>query len=187
MPEEGVWSPERAVDELVRHDHVTRPDLLAHRAARADADDLAGPEEAETPQVRPIGYLRRQQPMAPAMPGEEGHAAPLERADDDGIRWFAERRGRTHIEHVRDAREVVQPRPADNADLDLGRFGKPLPRALTGRYGPCGGGARTDRVGARPGGGHPTASARPTSYGGGRDVERRVEGGALEGGEADAP
>src|SRR5262245_17911107 len=90
VAEEGGYAPARVVVELIRDHDVERMDVLLHAAHRADGDDRAGAERLEAIDVRPVVDVRGQEPMAPAVAGEEDHGGLPDAPDAVGVRRIAE-------------------------------------------------------------------------------------------------
>ncbi len=57
--------------------------------------------------------------MTTAMPGEKRDFAPLERAQNIGVRGIAERRFLLHFPDIGEAGHAIQPTAADDSDFCL--------------------------------------------------------------------
>ncbi len=80
--EERADAAFRAIEELIGHEDVERPVLLLEAADRARRQDPLDAEHLEAVDVRAEVELGRHEPVADAVPRQEGHALAAERADD---------------------------------------------------------------------------------------------------------
>src|SRR5581483_6652567 len=90
--EERAHPVPRPIDELVRHDDVSRRDLFAETADGAHGDHPLDAELLQREHVRAEVQLARQEPMPAPVPGQEDETRPAEAPDDDLVRGRPERR-----------------------------------------------------------------------------------------------
>src|SRR6267142_5944760 len=91
--EEGADAPPGAVEELIRHHEVQRLVLLLQAADSARRENPFDAEHFEAVDVRPEIELRRKDAVPDAVPRQERHSLPAQRAEDIRPRWIAERCG----------------------------------------------------------------------------------------------
>ena len=127
--EEGADAPVGPIEELVGHHHVQRRVLLLEAADRAGREDPLDAQKLESEDVGAEVELRRRDPVTGPVPREKRHATPTQRRGHIGSARVAERRRQPDLLAVRQLLHVVEPTPADDADLD--RHAPPLrtPRA----------------------------------------------------------
>jgi cellulose synthase/poly-beta-1,6-N-acetylglucosamine synthase-like glycosyltransferase len=145
------------VRELVRHRQRARPVDVRQRADGAGRDHLPHPDRAQRPQVGAVGDAVRREPVAAAVPRQEGHPPPGHLPDHHRVAGHPERGLDRDL--VDGLEELVQPGAAD--DGDAGQAGS-RGRGRAGRAGHGGSGdlrargrrgrGRRGRTGRRPGG-----------------------------------
>jgi hypothetical protein len=118
-PEERVRPAPRAVDELVGDDHVARCDLLAQAADRAHRDDPLHAECLHGVDVSPEVDLARKDPMAAPVAGQEDEACPAEAPDHEVVGRVAEGSLDAHALDPLEARELVEPAAAEDAERPI--------------------------------------------------------------------
>jgi hypothetical protein len=114
--EERRDAPLGEIDELVRHDEVTRLDLLLHRADRADAHEVRRPRLLQRADVRAVVDLMRRDPVAAAVARQEEERRPArERALHEHVARAPERRVDLDLRHVAEALHLVESAAAEDA------------------------------------------------------------------------
>src|SRR3990167_9397279 len=105
------------VDELVlNHDVAARHDLLLERTHRRQRQDPSHAERFERADVRARIDFGRQNPVAPARPGQKRHARAAQPAHADAVGRFAEGRVDFDFLKVLDALHIINAAAADHAD-----------------------------------------------------------------------
>ena len=93
VAEERRWAlAARAVENLVGHDHVPRPDRFLHDAAGADGQNVVHTKLLERVDIGACGHFGWQQPVPPAMSRQKMHRAVANSRLDDGVRGRAKGR-----------------------------------------------------------------------------------------------
>ena len=118
-PEERADAALGTVEELIGNDDVERLHLGAEAADRAGRQDRADAEHLHPEDVRAEVQLGRRDAVAGAVPREECHLAPAQRADEVGPRGIPERRCQRDFFSLRQIGHVVQAAPTNDPDLDL--------------------------------------------------------------------
>ena len=90
----GLHASARAVDELVGDDERAGPEVRSQPADRARGQHLADAERAQRPEVGAVGDLVRRESVVATVPGQEGHPAVADRADDDRVATAGRRASR---------------------------------------------------------------------------------------------
>ena len=114
--EEGHGALAGSVDQLVGHHDVQRLDVLAHAADGAHGDDPLHAERLERPDVGAGVDGGGRNAVAATMAREEGHLHAVQAPATDGVAGIAERRRDRLVAYVFQARHVVEPAAANNAD-----------------------------------------------------------------------
>ena len=122
VAEEGGDAIERAIDELIGEHQIERAQLFTQAAHRAGRDDGFDPEHLEAKNVRPVIQLRGHQPVALAVPGQKRHAFTAQRRQGVRPRRLTERRRQRLPTPIAQLRHVIQPAPANNANLRFHRL-----------------------------------------------------------------
>ena len=91
VPEKTGWPLTRAVNELIRYDHVPRMQMALERSNRGEGDQPAHPQRTHRPDVGPVGHFTGQQLVMPAMAGQEDGLDPLKLSQSQLIGWRPER------------------------------------------------------------------------------------------------
>ena len=120
VAEERGDAAARPIDELIGDHQVERLVLLLQAADGARREDVLDAQRLEAEDVGAEVQLRGHQPVAEAVPRQEGHALAAQRADDVRRRRLAERRLDAPLLPVGQFRHVVQTAAADDADRSRG-------------------------------------------------------------------
>ena len=115
--ERGRSAAPRAIDDLVRHDHVSGNNLLPERTNSRNGDDALNAKCLQRPDVRPHRNLVRHQPVPHAVSRQKRDSLSMQCADDDLIRRVSERGGRRPTFNITQAGHPVEPRAADYGQL----------------------------------------------------------------------
>ena len=122
---------EGAIDELVGNNEIGGLVLFLQRADSRDRNDALHPEFFERVNIRAEVQFRGQNAMAAAMPREKGDFAAFQFAQDEGIRWIAERRLHAHFVLIGKSGHGIEPAAADDANFRLEP--RPAPSTPTAR------------------------------------------------------
>ena len=118
--EEGIDAMPGTVDELVDDDHVSRMNVLFHRADGGDAEDLLRPGHLERQDVRPIVDPVRREADALGRDGARKASRVLPIVPgDDRIGGRPERGRQLQLFHVSQLLELVEPASSDDAECSL--------------------------------------------------------------------
>ena len=92
-----MWArPQLQVDHLVGDHHGAGAELPTQGAHGARGEHLAYAKGAQGPEVGPVGDAVRREAVVLAVPRDEGHAPPVQLADDEVAAGVAERRAHPH-------------------------------------------------------------------------------------------
>jgi hypothetical protein len=134
VAEEGVDAVAGAVEELVGDDDVGRLVVDLQRADGGDRDQLLDSQRLEAVDVGAVVELGRRQPVAASVARQEGDRAPVQLADDVGVRRLAERRRDPPLLAHHQPLHLVEAAAADHTDTNIAHGetllskGKPDPR-----------------------------------------------------------
>jgi hypothetical protein len=109
-------APARAIEKLIGHDEVERPEILTQAAHGARRQDPFDAQQLESKNVGPEVELRRRQPVADAVPREKGDAPAAQRGNDIGPGRIAKWRRDDAFLAVGELGHVVETGAADDAD-----------------------------------------------------------------------
>ena len=114
--EEGFFTPEGAVDELVHDNEIARRHLFAERAAGGDGNHVGHADAFQRVYVGAIGDGGRPVDVASTVPWQERHLHPVQRAGQDLVRGGAP--GAVHRLPCRALQpvDVIDARSADHGD-----------------------------------------------------------------------
>ncbi len=116
-PEEGVMlTAARAIEKLVRQQHITRMVLLLQAAHGCHGNDPAHVQAAQRPDIGPVIQLGGQEAMPFAMPGQENDPPTGEITRDERVAGRAKGRGDADFLPVGESVEVVEAGAADDAN-----------------------------------------------------------------------
>ena len=116
VAEEGVLASVRAVDELVDEDEKTGIELGPERTAGRDRNEVGHPGRLQGRDIGPVVDARRRQAMAAPVPRQEDGITPAHAAEPQDVRGLAPGRRDGLLADVLQARQIVDPRSADDAD-----------------------------------------------------------------------
>ena len=107
------------IEELIRNHDVGGFVLLLEAADGAGGEDVLHAEQLHPEDVGAEVQLRRQQPVAGAVPRQKRDAPSAQRADDVRTRRFTKRRRQRHLFAIGDGGHVVQAAATDDSDLNV--------------------------------------------------------------------
>src|SRR2546426_8450805 len=107
------------VDKLVWDDQMAGMNLFPHAAHGTHRNDPLHPEGFEAVDIGSKIDRRRWQTMAPTMARQKHHLAPVEGAQDIGIRGWSKRRGHRDFAYVLQSRHGVEATTPDDANLTI--------------------------------------------------------------------
>ena len=116
LAEEALLARECAIDELIDDDELAGCEVLPERPDRGDRHDIGHARPLHRVDVGAVVDVRRRQPVAAAVTRKEAKLQPAELGEEDVVRRFAPGALDAQPLGVLEARQVVEPRPADDTE-----------------------------------------------------------------------
>ena len=116
IAEEGGFTPEGAIDELVDEDEEAGIEFRLERAAGGDGDEIGDAGLFQRIDIGAVIDAGRREPVAASVAGQEHHLGRADLAEAQRVRRLAPRRRDVLFAQICEARQVIDARAADDPD-----------------------------------------------------------------------